>query len=156
MVNCNKSCKNNHHIPRLEWILLNIKGRMISPQILIKFNSYSLLICLAGFWWVHVVGSFWSHFTVVHITSLNQINSSKSFHKKCHLKKYIFVISEFFLLDFFRKWKSFVGFSKKIKIFCWIFPKMRLKDSLLRLERTNAVSQDNLYCSKIVILTWEV
>ena len=132
------------------------QGQDDQSQILIKFNSYSLLICLAGLWWVHVVGSFWSHFTCS-AYSLAQINSSKNFHKNVTWKKiYIFVTSEFFFVGFFRKWKSFVGFSKKIKIFCWIFPKMRLKDSLLRLERTNAASQDNLYCSKIVILTWEV
>ena len=43
------------------------------------------------------------------------------------------------------------------KTFCWIFPKMRLKDSLLRLERKKCGAVRIIFIAqKIVILTWEV
>ena len=111
MVICNKSCKNDHHTPRLEWILLNIKGGMISSTNIDKIQQLLATYLFGRLYDESTCRLLWSHFTCS-AYSLAQINSSENFHKNVTWENMFFVTSEFFFL---------LDFLENENLFCWVF-----------------------------------
>ena len=153
MVICNNHAKTITILRDLNTV--KYQGGMISSTNIDKIQQLLATYLFGRLYDESTCRLLWSHFTCS-AYSLTQINSSKNFHKNVTWENMFFVTSKFFFCWIFLEMKIFfVGFSKKIKnLFVGFFRKWGWKIACL--ERTNAASQDNLYCSKIVILTWEV